>query len=212
MDTTPRLLAVDTVVWQRALAVMHLHGVAGSAAETLSNADMLCVDWLEPGRIASRLALQRCMGQSAAGVYTHFAGLVARTSARRLVGRLLYLEQHGLLHLLVADMQAAKRAWRRECGLPANKKAPDEPAFISLSSVASLPDDKFCSKAQPLCGTTDFATFKRGLPDLPAWQHLWAEAEAERGRVRALLPLEMRLGLIRLYDEQDNMPMSLLDE
>ena len=106
---------------------------------------MLSHDWLAPGRLANCLALQRCLGLSPAGVYERYAGYVAITDSAKLVGRLLYLGQRGLLHLLVADKKPAKEAWREECGLPGNKEATHEPPYISIRDVANLPYTSFIS-------------------------------------------------------------------
>ena len=204
LDRAPRLVAVDTGVWQRALAVLHLHGVAGSAAEALNHVDVLCQDWLAPGSIANRLALQRCMGLSPAGVYQRYAGYVSSADPTKLAGRLLFLELHGLLLLLVADKGAAKRAWRREGGLPANRTAAGEPAFISVGDVANLSAEKFTRLLQqhlPSAAADDFAAFKAGLPDSPAWRQLWAEAQAEAEQLTALLPPEMLPGWIGEDDD-----------
>ena len=196
MDRTPQLLTVNTAVWQRALAVMRLCGVAHPAAVALNNFGMLYQDWLAPGRLANRLALQRCVGLSAAGVYERFGSYVATKGAERLAGRLLYLEQRGLLHLLVADKQAAKEAWRRQQGLPASKKATGEPAFISVGNVAVLPDADFiCLLAkQPCSAAADFAAFKAGLLDSPTWLQLLADAQAASAQLNARLEPELRLG------------------
>ena len=196
VDKAPQLLAVNTAVWQRAPAVMWLCGVADPAAVALNNPLMLCVDWLAPGRLANRLALQRCLGLSPAGVYERFGSYVAITSAEKLAGRLLYLEQRGLLHLLAADKQAARQAWRQERGLPANKRAAGEPAFISVSDVATLADKRFsCLPGKlPHSAAAEFAAFKAGLQDSPAWRQLWAEAEAASEQLNARLEPELRLG------------------
>ena len=90
VDMAPDLLAVNTGVWRRALAVMRLCGVADPAALALNNARVLCLDWLAPGRLANRLALQRCLGLLPAGVFERHAGYVVRYAAERLEGRLLY--------------------------------------------------------------------------------------------------------------------------
>ena len=171
---------------------MRLCGVTDPAAVALNYPQMLCVDWLAPGRLANRLALQRCLGLSAAGVYERFGGYVATTSAERLAGRLLYLEQRGLLHLLAADKKAARRAWRQERGLPANEEATGEPAFISVFDCTRS-DEHFKGKL-PDSGAADFAAFKAGLLDSPAWRQLWAEAEAEAAQLNAQLEPQLRPG------------------
>ena len=194
VDMAPDLLAINTGVWRRALAVMHLCGVAAPAALALNNAHLLCLDWLAPGRLANRLALQRCLGLSPAGVFERHAGYVVKYAAERLAGRLLYLEQRGLLHLLVADKQLARQAWLQERGLPANKPATGKPAFISARDLAVITDDAFVSPLDLPNGAADVAAFKAGLLDSPAWQQLWEEAEAKSARLTALLPPELRPG------------------
>ena len=110
VDMVPGLLAVNTVVWQRWLAVMQLCGVADPVALAFTNAQVLGQDCLAPGRLANRLALQHCMGLSAGDVYVQYGSYVAQCAAKKQAGRLLFLEQRGLLHLLVADRKAARQA------------------------------------------------------------------------------------------------------
>jgi hypothetical protein len=193
VNKAPGLLSINTVVWRRALAVMRRCGVAEPAAVPLKKVRMLCQDFLAPAHLAKRLALQRCLGLSAAGVYAQFGSYVANSAAEKLAGRLLYLEQRGLLHLLVANKKAARRIWREERGLPANETAAGESAFISVCELAALPDAEF-SSLKALRDGADFAAFKGGLPDSPAWQQLWGEAEAEAAWLIALLSPELRPG------------------
>jgi hypothetical protein len=203
VDMSPYLLTANTVVAQRALAVMRFCGAVAPAAAALNNGRVLCWDCLAPGRLANRLALQRCLVLTAAGVYERFANYVVSYAAERMAGRLLYLEQRCLLHLLVAAKQLARQAWREERGLPANKPATGEPACISIRDVATLPDTEFSSLKALGDGVADFAPFKAGLLDSPAWQQLWAEAEAESARLTALLPPELRPGAAAAAGEQE---------
>jgi hypothetical protein len=188
VDMAPCLLAVDTVVWQRSLVVMYLQGVAMTPAEAVCHADMLCEDCLAPGWIANRLALQRCFGLPPAGVYEQFSGYVAHTSARRLVGRLLYLEQHGLLPLLVA----AEGARTEPSALPASTGTPGESLHISLCDLSSLRDQAFSRLLRLPNGAADLADFNKGLQDSPAWRLLWFKAKAESALMKDLLPPEIR--------------------
>jgi hypothetical protein len=193
-------------VWQRALAVMHLHGVVRSPAEAASHANMLCQDWRAPGHIANCLVLQRCLGLSGSDAYKQFGGRVATAAPTKLAGRLLYLEQRGLLHLVVPDRRAAKRAWREEHGPSAIKRATSDPRFITVGNVANLSTAKFTRLLQQhLPGAAaDFAAFKAGLQDSPAWQQLWGEAQAESARLLALLPPELQPGWRQESDDDDD--------
>ena len=133
------------------------------------------------------------MRLSAAGVYERYGGYVVRCGAKKLAGRLLFLEDRGLAHLLVADKQAAKKAWRLQRGLPANRSAPGEPTFITVGDCAILPDAKFTSLL-PDGAAADFPAFMARLQELPVWQQLCAEAEVEAERLTAQLPPELRPG------------------
>ncbi|KAL4436520.1 hypothetical protein ABPG75_003659 [Micractinium tetrahymenae] len=84
---------------------------------------------------------------TAGQVYERHAGYVAGKSAKRLAGRLLFLQHHGLLHLLVEE---------KEGGLSA------------------------------------LQAFTAQLEASPAWQELQAAAQAERARLVALLPQDLR--------------------
>ena len=187
----PELLAVDTV--QPNIALMRLCGVADPPAVALNNVGMLRCDWLAQGRLANRLALQRCTGLSAAGVYERFGGYLDK-APKRMVGRLLYLEHRSLQHLLVADKLEARLVWRQQRGLPASKRAAGEPAFISVGDVATLSDERFSSHDKLCDGAADFAAFQEGLLESPAWLQQWAAAEAEVALLRSQLPPEVRPG------------------
>ena len=131
-----------------------------------------------------------------------FAGYVAGPSPERLIGRLLFLEQEGLLLLLVADKAAARQQWRRQHGLPANRRAAGELQLISLRDTAVESDAKFgvmlaaVEGAQPEqpgggggSGIADrYHMFMAQLPQLPAYRSLLPEGAAESWRLAALLP------------------------
>ena len=181
------LLAVDSTTWQLALAVWRALGVADPAALALINAPVLAYDWLAPGRLANLLALQRALGLSSPGAVVEqgLATYVAGPSCQRVAGRLLFLEQAGRLLLLVAS----KEEWRRDRGLPPRKRSPGEPPLISVSDVATLPDDARPGSRTVTCATAAgvskeaVAAFMAGLPSHPPYQHLLAEAAALRERL-----------------------------
>jgi len=104
----PHLLGVSTSVWRTALEVAQVIGVATPAGLMHRNPQVFSRSWLSPVRLANRLALERCLGWTPAAVYKRYAGYVATMGSGRLAGRLLFLEQQGLLPLLVADKQQAK--------------------------------------------------------------------------------------------------------
>ena len=138
--TLAGLLAANTATWPLALEVWRLYEVADPVALALKNGQVLTYNWLHEGRLVNLLALQHCMRLSAAGVVERFATYVTKTALERLAGRLLLLEQQGLLPRLVPDKQAAMRQWRRERQLPGTKPAAGKPPLIGLRDVASLPD------------------------------------------------------------------------
>ena len=206
-------LAVDTATWQRALAVWRLLGVADPAALALHNTRSLVLNWLAADRLASLVALQQLLPwqPSAADAVQCWGSYVVNSAPPRLIGRLLFLQQEGVLPLLVADKAAARRQWRQQRSLPANRRAEGEPQLMSLSDTAVTSDTKFCSlleEAQATmqleqqgsggCGRTGgsvserFEAFMAQLPQLPAFQRLLAEGAAESRRLAALLPPELR--------------------
>jgi hypothetical protein len=200
-----RVLAINTVVWRRALAVWHQCGVADPLVLASSSPKLLGYDWLNPSRLANLRALQQWLPWevSAAQVIECYGGYVASYAADRLAGRLLYLEQLGLLPLLVANKPAAKREWREEQGLSGSKQAADEPVFISVGNVADLSSARFDSLADSalsqqqqdddgLVSSSSFEAFRQGrLLQLPAWRQLLAQAEADVVELERKLPPEL---------------------
>ena len=87
------LLAVDTAVWQRALAVWQLLGVPDPAALATSNLQPLKAGWLGPRTLAKLAALQQLLPwwPTAAEAVQQYALYVAGPSPERLIGRLLFL-------------------------------------------------------------------------------------------------------------------------
>ena len=185
------LLAVDSSVWQTALAVMQLCSLTEQQALGVAsnNPNVLRYDWLAVGPLANRLALQLCLQLTAGEVYERHAVYIVRCSAKRVAGRLLFLQQHSLQHLLVADKQEALRQWRRQHGFRANMRAAGEPPLISLSDLCSLTDTKFASlpAVQAAGGLPALRAFIAGLMSTPAWQELQAESAAERASRQAEL-------------------------
>ncbi|KAL4436524.1 hypothetical protein ABPG75_003663 [Micractinium tetrahymenae] len=211
VDRAPDLLAVVSSVWQTALAVMQLCGLTCNDVLKVArlNPSVLCCDWLALGPLVNRLALQRCLpgGLSAGQVYERHAGYLAGTSAEKLAGRLLFLQHHGLLHLLVEKKGPARRQWRRQRGLPADRRAPGEPPLISLHDV-SRPDARFASLpvVDEAGGLPALRAFQRGLKSSSAWLELQAAAEAEQVRLLPLLPEHLRqaaLGGMAVAVEQE---------
>ncbi|KAI3427404.1 hypothetical protein D9Q98_010319 [Chlorella vulgaris] len=211
VEKAPKLLAISVVVWRQALAVWRLCGVADPLAVVRNNPSLLGYDWLNPSRLANVLALQQLLPwePSAAQVIERYGSYVTHLAPKKLTGRLLYLERLGLLQQLVADKWAARREWRQSQKQPsAGKKAAGEPAFISVSDVATLPPAQFAGLVQDagawlsedseLDGSSpSFEEFSQGLHQLPAWQRLWADAEAAVAELEQQLPPE----LLRAVDE-----------
>ena len=212
-ESLAQLLNVDTAVWQRALAVWRLLGVADPAALGLRNTRLLALDWLAPDRLASLAALQQLVPwqPSVANAVQHFSVYVANGAPPRLMGRLLFLQQEGVLPLLVADKRAARKQWRQQRG-PAAGQAAEEPLFFSLSEAVNLKDADFLAlpafaqleaqTEQPGSSNTSSGTsvgtvaeryraFMSQLPRLPAYQQLLAQGAAESRRLAALLPPEL---------------------
>ncbi|KAL4853011.1 hypothetical protein ACK3TF_005943 [Chlorella vulgaris] len=211
-DVAPQLLAINTVVWRRALAVWRQCGVADPLVLACSSPKLLGYDWLHRSRMANLRALQQWLPWelSAAQVIESYGGYVVRAALNKMAGRLLYLEQLGLLPLLVADKPAAKREWRLQQGLSGSKKAAGEPVFISVGNVADLSSAKFDSLVDSalsqqqqqqqyddglVCSSSScpsFEAFRRGrLLQLPAWKQLLAQAEADVVELEKKLPPEL---------------------
>jgi hypothetical protein len=106
----PALLGIDVTVWQQALAVWRLCGVTDPLAVVRNNPQMLGCEWLSPSRLANMLALQRLLPwEPSTAQSIECYGSNVQHSPKTLVGRLLYLEQLGLLQQLVADTRAARQ-------------------------------------------------------------------------------------------------------
>jgi hypothetical protein len=205
VGNAPGLLAIDVIVWRLALAVWRLCGVADPLAVVCNNPGVLLVNWLNPSRLANLLALQRLLPweSSAAQVIMRYGSYVTSTAAETLVGRLLYLEQLGLLQQLVADKPAARQEWRQSQRQPsAGKEAADQPAFISVVDFARASTAQFAgliqaaearlSEDSKLVGSSpSFEEFSKGLKQLPAWQRLWAGAKASVAELKQQLPPEL---------------------
>ncbi|KAI3427317.1 hypothetical protein D9Q98_010234 [Chlorella vulgaris] len=213
VDATPQLLAINTVVWRRALAVWQQCGVADRRAVAKSKPILLGYDWLHRSRLANLRALQRWLPWevSAAQAIACYGRYMVH-SPKTLAGRLLYLEQLGLLPLLVADKLAAKREWRLQQGLSGSEKAACEPVFISVSAVAILTAARFdslvfsalsqqrqqqggdilVSSSSSSSSPLSFEAFRKGrLLQLPAWKQLLAQAEADVVELERELPPEL---------------------
>lgn len=163
---------------------------------------MLEFVWLNPSLLANLLALQQCMPGhlSAAQAIDSWASCVTGRSAQRLVGRLLFLEQLGLLLRLVPNKRLLLEEWRRQQGLPPNRRAAGEPAFISVTDVSRATAADFADvvaaaatqqHSEPVSSSsiaTGVAAFQAGLLQLPAYQRLWAEAETMVQELRRQLP------------------------
>ena len=192
----PSLLGVDSSVWQTALAVMQLCGMTEKQAmqAASNNSGVLRFNWLAVPPLANRLALQRCLQLTAGQVYERHAWYTVGCSDKRLTGRVLFLQQHSLPHLLVAKKPEALQQWRRQHGFRANRRASGEPPLISLSNVCTLSDTEFVSlpAAQAADGLPALRAFAAGLESNPAWRELQAEAAAEQSRLLELLPPGLR--------------------
>ena len=204
-------LAVDTATWQRALAVWWLLGVADPAALALCNTRSLTLNWLAADRLASLVALQQLLPWQplAADAVQSCSSYIVNYALHRLIGRLLFLQQEGVLPLLVADKRAAQQQWRQQHGLSANRRAAGEPQFISLRDTAVESDTKFCSMLEEARAAAQleqqgsggesgsmtveqrYHAFMAQLSQLPAYQQLLAEGAAESERLAALVPPEL---------------------
>jgi hypothetical protein len=153
-------------------------------------------DWLRQSIKANLLALRRYLPwqPSAAEVIEQYGSYVCFYAAERMAGRLLFLEQAGLLPQLVADKRVARQEWRQQGGLPFRKKTVGEPLFISVGNVAALSDAAFGQRLQQLgVDSNSWAAFRVSLEQLPAWHQLTAAAAAEAARLQRLLPLELQI-------------------
>lgn len=115
-------------------------------------------------------------------------------SVQRMAGRLLFLQHHCLLHLLVANKHEWRQEWQKQHGLLATRRAPGEPQLISLADIATLPDAQFASLPAVASGGGQPAlrAFIAELQSNTACQELQAAAAAERARLVALLPKQLR--------------------
>ncbi|KAI3427399.1 hypothetical protein D9Q98_010314 [Chlorella vulgaris] len=205
VGNAPGLLAIDVIVWRLAMAVWRLCGVSDPLAVACNSPGLLLLDWLNPSRLANLLALQRLLPWelSVAQVIERYGSYVASTAAETLAGRLLYLEQLGLLQLLVADKRAARQEWRQsQQGLSAGKEAGGEPVYMVVRDVAIPAPAKFAGLVQAaeawlsedneaVSTSPSFEEFSKGLKQLPAWQRLWADSEAGIAELNQQLPPEL---------------------
>jgi hypothetical protein len=210
VDVAPQLLVINTVVWRRALAVWQQCGVADPRAVVRNNPSVLRVDWLKPSRLANLRALQQWLPWevSAAQAIEIYGDYVASKAADRVAGRLLYLEQLGLLPLLVANKPAAKQEWRLQQGLSGSKQAAGELVCINVGNLATLTAVRFDSLVDSAlsqqqqqeddnlvsssCSSLSSEAFlKSRLLQLPAWKQLLAQAEADVVELERKLPPEL---------------------
>jgi len=156
VNNAPQLLAVNTSVWQKMLAVARLSGVAEPEALLSRTPHTFTLNWLAPDRLANRLALERCLGLTPAEVYEGYLWHLTTRTAVRLAGSLLYLQHRGLLHLVVPDKRQAKEQWRQARGLSVKQRAAGEPHFISVVDVCKRPDRfaEVVCKALESCGSS----------------------------------------------------------
>ncbi|KAI3427420.1 hypothetical protein D9Q98_010335 [Chlorella vulgaris] len=203
VGNAPGLLAIDVIVWRQTLAVWRLCGVSDPLAVVCNNPQLLGYDWLNPSRLAKLLALQRLLPwEPSPAQIIEQHGSYLRRSPKTLVGRLLYLEQLGLLQQLVADKLTARQEWRQRQGLSAGREAAGEPVFISVFDVAMKSPAQFAGLVQHAeawlsedseldsCSPS-FEEFSKGLHQLPAWQRLWSDAEAAVAELEQQLPPEL---------------------
>jgi hypothetical protein len=190
VNAAPNLLAVRSAIWQCNLAVMRLLGVADPHAIAHKNGNVLVHKWLSPAILLKLLALQRFIpGKMSYGqIIVSWATYVASKSAKRIVGRLLYLEQAGLLQQFVQTKP--------------NKRAEGEPEYISVGDVATASDAKLAGlvaaaasqlRCKPVSRDSiaaEVEAFEEGLKDLAAWQELLADANNLRQELKRQLPPE----------------------
>jgi hypothetical protein len=172
---------------------------------------ILNYNWLEPRLLVNLLALKRFLpkecskeqersseGWMAAVVIEQFASYVVGPAPERLVGRLLWLEQLGVAHLVVRDKKAARQAWREQQSLPAHEPALGQPMFISVRDI-TRPDAAFIrlpavsTSGRAVAHTADsLAAFLAGLEQHPAWQQLMSDAERLSSELADKLLAELR--------------------
>jgi hypothetical protein len=144
MHTTCQpILRMPHATWRRTLAVLTELGVTDPQALVCSDTRTLGADWLDPWRLALLLTLQDTLGLTADEVLWKFTGYIATSPPRRLAGRLLYLQHHGLEHLVVPNRTRALQAWRRQRGLPTMEAAPNEPMLIGVTDLLKLSTANF---------------------------------------------------------------------
>jgi hypothetical protein len=158
----PWLLAVESSVWQRNLAVMRMCGVSDPLAAAEAQVSLLYADWLATPAVASRLVVQRYLGLSAAEAYErHARDLVIAPPER-----LLFLEQVGL-------------------------PAAEATGWPSIMWTVDIMYDRWLEERGLGRGSWS-AFKRRDLKNLPAWRQLTVEAEQEAQRLQAGLPAKLR--------------------
>lgn len=200
---TDQLSNLQPLALRRWDAALRLCGVQAPAQVLSRFAGRLGFDALDPRALANRLAVERCLGLSAAEAYTQCGTYLRPLSraypAARLAGRLLLLEQRGLLPLLVLDKRAARQQWLQESGLSADAlPQPGEPAFIGLNEVANKSDDAFFAlpavraAGSDSTGGADAGAQPEGSPLQQAWSACLAAGREEAVRLHQELPAALR--------------------
>lgn len=166
-------------VWQAALAVWDIIGVPDPEALALHNSHLVTVSWLNPDRLSIVLALQRKLpGQLSAAEVIDTCPAYCTYSTQRIIGRLLFLEQQGLLDRFV----------RIKAG------EPDSRQLISLPDVATNKDRDFAALVARLrsCPSqqvqAEFEQFNSTLVELPEYKAYLAKGEAWARAIARQLP------------------------
>ncbi|KAL4436543.1 hypothetical protein ABPG75_003682 [Micractinium tetrahymenae] len=198
VESAPNVLGINSSVWQTNVEVMVICGVLRTSALAVARAtrDALRKNLLSTDKLANLLVMQRCLpgGLTAGQVYEQHASYIVGYTAKRVAGRLLFIQHHSLQPLLVEKKRPARQQWRRQHGLPAGRPAPAEPQFISLCDVCTLPDAKFASlpAVQAAGGLPALRAFMAGLEANAGYRALQAEAEADGAHLQAQLPDDLQ--------------------
>jgi hypothetical protein len=216
----PRLLAIDDDALDAAVKAVQDLFLGATEQDTqdllTSNSALLgrcsVLQWVKPTLVAERLLLQRFAPELYIGeVYVRWGDYDERPEPQRMVGRLLYLEELGLAHLVVIDKPSGRRERSGQHGATAENDEQGEPLLVSMSDVCELSDADFASLpafSSPGCGAAvtaeSLAAFIAGFEQQPTWQQLMSEAEQDSRRTALGILANIREN--RAYAEATHAP------
>lgn len=175
----PGLLFIATATWRLDLAVWEYIGVREPKQLAINNYRTVVVNWLNPDRLAIVLALQHKLpGQlSTAEVIERFAAAgIIHYSAKRIIGRLLYLQHKGLtLHHSKAGKPNSEQRIT-----PDNLARSTHATFLGLVAAAREPSPNW--KPAPAAFKEESEQFEHFVatitPQLPEYKEIIKRSQA----------------------------------